>query len=219
MRNLLSIDSKLFSILSRVTDLIILSVLWILCSIPIVTVGVSTTALYYVTLKMARRDDVHVFRMFFRAIKDNFKQGISITCVLLILSAILFLDYRLLTAMEGIVVQTVAWILFPVSLLFVMTMFYVFPLQSQYINSVPQTIKNAFILAWGNIPFSILIVIINMIPVLLLLFAHDLFVRLLPILVFISPAGIAYLCSFCYVKIFASVEVNKENVQSDLSSV
>lgn len=219
MNGLFSIDSKLFSFLSRVTDLIILSVLWMLCSIPIITIGVSTTALYYVTLKIARKEDVHIFRMFFSAIKENFKQGISITCLLLILGAILFFDYRLLTAMEGTVAQTIAWVLLPVSLLFVMTMFYVFPLQSQYINSIPHTIKNAFILAWGNIPFSILIIINNMIPALLLLFAHELFVRLLPILVFISPAGIAYLCSFCFVKIFASLEVNKETEQSDLSSV
>ena len=51
MNRLFSLDGKLFHILSRIADLILLNVLWLLSSLPIITIGASTTALYYVMLK------------------------------------------------------------------------------------------------------------------------------------------------------------------------
>mgnify|MGYP002982023001 CR=1 FL=1 len=45
------IDSKLYEFLSKIADLIIVNLLFIICSLPIVTIGASTTALYGVTKK------------------------------------------------------------------------------------------------------------------------------------------------------------------------
>ena len=57
MNRLFSLDGKLFHILSRIADLILLNVLWLLSSLPIITIGASTTALYYVMLKIVKNED------------------------------------------------------------------------------------------------------------------------------------------------------------------
>lgn len=54
MNRFFNMDNKFFVFMGRVADLILLNILCILCCIPIVTAGASITALYYVTLKMAR---------------------------------------------------------------------------------------------------------------------------------------------------------------------
>ena len=50
-------DNPVWRFIGKFGDLIILNVLWFVCSIPIFTIGASTTAVYYVTLKLARNDD------------------------------------------------------------------------------------------------------------------------------------------------------------------
>ena len=48
--------------IGKLGDLIILNILWIVCSIPVFTAGASTTAVYYVTLKLVRDEDDSTIR-------------------------------------------------------------------------------------------------------------------------------------------------------------
>ena len=56
MDRLFNMDNKFFTVMGRVADLIMLNVVFLICCLPIVTIGASLTALHYVTLKMARND-------------------------------------------------------------------------------------------------------------------------------------------------------------------
>jgi len=57
----------------------VLNLLWCICSIPIFTIGASTTAVYYVTLKLVRDEEDGTFRSFFKSFKENFKQATAIS--------------------------------------------------------------------------------------------------------------------------------------------
>ena len=57
---LFNLDSPVMVFLSKVANLMILNVLTIICCIPIFTAGAAITALYYVTIKMARGDDPYI---------------------------------------------------------------------------------------------------------------------------------------------------------------
>lgn len=52
MDRFFNMDNKFFTFMSRVADLIILNLLCIVCCIPVVTIGPSIAAMFYVTLKM-----------------------------------------------------------------------------------------------------------------------------------------------------------------------
>ena len=66
-------DKPWFSVLTKLTYSAYLNILWLICSLPIFTIGASTTALFYCTLKMAEDRDEGLTRMFFRAFRSNFK--------------------------------------------------------------------------------------------------------------------------------------------------
>ena len=89
MNKLFDLNNPFFSFLSKVADIIILSFLWFVCCIPIVTIGPATSALYYVTLKLARKEDVQITSCFFKGVKDNFKQGLAYSFIFVILGAVL----------------------------------------------------------------------------------------------------------------------------------
>ena len=88
MNRFFNMDNKFFVFMGRVADLLLLNFLCILCCIPVVTAGASITALYYVTLKMARDEESYIARSFFRSFKQNFKQATIINIIMLLTAAV-----------------------------------------------------------------------------------------------------------------------------------
>ena len=72
---LFSMDGKFLNIFNRITDLVVLNLLWILCCLPIFTIGAATSALYQVTLQMAEDRESYIAQSFFHAFLENFKQA------------------------------------------------------------------------------------------------------------------------------------------------
>ena len=68
MDRLFNMDNKFFTVMGRVADLIMLNVVFLICCLPIVTIGASLTALHYVTLKMARNEESYIIRSFFKSL-------------------------------------------------------------------------------------------------------------------------------------------------------
>ena len=89
LQGLFNYDNPVWRFIGKLGDLIILNVLWIVCSIPIFTIGASTTAVYYVTLKMVRDEEDSTIKSFFRSFKSNFKQATAIWLILLAAGAVL----------------------------------------------------------------------------------------------------------------------------------
>ena len=89
MDRIFNMDNKFFVFMGRVADLMILNILCIICCIPIITIGASVTAMYYVTLKMARNEESYIVRSFFKSFKENFKQATVIWLVALVAGLLL----------------------------------------------------------------------------------------------------------------------------------
>ena len=77
-------DNPVMNFLTIVCDIVILHFLWLLTSLPVLTIGASTTALYYTTMKCIRNGQGGVVKMFFKSFKDNFKQATGIGILALI---------------------------------------------------------------------------------------------------------------------------------------
>lgn len=84
-RNPMNSEKKnpLFSFLNLLGQLILLSILWTVCCLPIITVGASTVALYYTIVKVLRRNQDSLFAAFFREFRNNFLQSLNINMVFL----------------------------------------------------------------------------------------------------------------------------------------
>ena len=138
--------------------------------IPIVTIGASITAMYYVTLKMARNEDSYIFRSFVKSFKQNFKQSTIIWLILLAVGALLFVDFNIMeqAGSEG-VFKAVYLGLYLLLLLFGMVFAYIFPLLSRFDNTVKNTFLNALKMAIAHFPYTVLILAITYVPMFLTL--------------------------------------------------
>lgn len=104
-RNPMNSEKKnpLFSFLNLLGQLILLSILWTVCCLPVITVGASTVALYYTVVKVLRRNQDSLFAAFFREFRNNFLQSLNINMVFLCYFGILayFAIPRLSAARSG----------------------------------------------------------------------------------------------------------------------
>lgn len=190
----------------RLFDLIILSILWLICCLPIITIGTSTAAMYYVTMKMVRNEDNGIIRCFFRSFKANMKQGIIISLLFTIAGILLYFDWIFAFAVDGVLGFILRILFVVLTLLLSLVVVFTFPLQARFRNTMLNTLKNALLLAVNNFKNTMVAVFMHLLPVFVFFVAPDLFYKALPLWAFVAPASIAYLWSLCVVKIFTSLE-------------
>ena len=82
MNRIFSYDSKFSRVVIKLCYACFLNLLWMLCSIPIITIGASTTALWYAGLKIIREQEYNAAGLFFRSFKQNFKQATVLWLIL-----------------------------------------------------------------------------------------------------------------------------------------
>ncbi len=143
-------DNPVWRFIGKFGDLIILNILWLICSIPIFTMGASTTAVYYVTLKLARDDDGYTIRSFFKSFKENFKQSTVIWLILLAVGVILGIDVYFFTRLftgSGSFRTVMLTVFLAMVLVYGAVFTYIFPLQARFFNSVKRTFFNAFFMS------------------------------------------------------------------------
>lgn len=158
--NFLSSDSLLGRFFNLVFDLVIMHLIWIICSLPIFTIGASTTALYYAFMKRTRRDEGYIWKNFFYSFKTNFRQATIIWLVLLAIGIVLITDIRI-----GMAATTNLGpvMIFASSLLFVpfsLILLYIFPVQAKFENTILANIKNALLMSIANLGYTLLMLVI-----------------------------------------------------------
>ena len=92
--NLFSYDSPFSRFLYFVADIVTLHFLWILYSLPIITIGASTTALYYSCMKRIRTGEGYVTQNFRKSFRQNFKQSTILWIVLVLVGLVFSIDIR-----------------------------------------------------------------------------------------------------------------------------
>ena len=102
MKRLFSPEGALFRITERLTNLVVLNLLYLVFCIPIVTIGPATAALHYVTLKYAANEEDRVWAPFIHSFRQNLKQGILVgliaTAVGVFLAFDLYWIYQMVNA-------------------------------------------------------------------------------------------------------------------------
>ncbi len=137
-----SVDSPLYRFLSKLLDVIKLNFLWIIFSIPLITVGASTVAAMSVALKMADDEEGYIGRSFLKAFKDNWKQGTVLWLITVAASYAIYLDFQFFEALEG---NPILFLIIGIAstVLAVSALLYSYPLIARYENNLFRTINNS----------------------------------------------------------------------------
>lgn len=149
MRNLFNPDNPVMNFIGKLGDALWLNILWFITSLPIFTLGASTSALYAVTLRMARDENAGVTASYFRAFKENFRGGTPIGLIMTGAGAALGADWYILShlRLSGVAGTLGFACLIPLLIAYLATLVFVFPLQAWFENTPLHMIRNAFLIS------------------------------------------------------------------------
>lgn len=208
MKNLLSYDSKLITMLEGVANTILLNILFLICCVPVITIGAAFTALF--SGCRALLNDEACFKAFFRSFRSGFKRATLAWLILLPVLAVLALNahsvwvymnagvrfgaFTLVVALIGLVI-----------VLAVTTMIFLF--YSRFECTLRQLLKNGLLVTLAYFVRAVLIGLVNWAPVLLFfLLAPYTFMQMSFIFVILWSGVAANLSVWLMKKPFASLE-------------
>lgn len=212
MGRILDMDSPLMRFLGRLGDLMILNLLVIICCIPVITAGAAFTAQHYVLLKIVRGEEGYLVKGFFKSFVANFRQATLIWLLMLVVVAVYIGDvwifnYSGLTFPKPLTVAIAA-----VAIVLAMIAVYVFPVLARFENSIKNTLKNSMLLAFANLPRTVLMIACYILPFVIVYFST--YALLFVILFGVSAP--AYATARIYSGIFKKLEPETEELTSDL---
>lgn len=185
-------DAPVIQFLSKMGQMMITSLVWLLCCLPVFTVGAATTAMYRVMFNL-KEDRACSLKEYFRAFRENFRKATLLWLILLLCMAVLTGLYFLVMLVENDILRLVSVVIFCI-LFFVVYIsgLYVFPLTSYFENTVPATIRNAVGMGLGNLRQSIIACAVTFIPLVVMMLSMKLFIVMLFLWIVLGPGAIAY---------------------------
>lgn len=201
MKQFFALDSPFMQTLAKIGQVMILNLLWVVCCIPIVTVGAATTALYQMLFHI-REDKECSPKAYFRAFSQSFKKA-TLLWLIVLGSGNLLILLRLVSMGFGDTARYLSFGAFG-ALVFVWAfgMQYVFPLTAYFENTVPMTLRNAYLTGMRKPLRSFVCCLVTLIPAIACVANPDLFLHLLYIWLLLVPGAIAYWKSGRYLQEF-----------------
>ena len=219
--NIFNSDGWFARIFGTIGDIIVVNILFIVCSIPIFTMGASMSAMYYTLLKKQRTGETGgIIKLFFKGFKDNFKKSTIAWLLFLLIAFVFSLDFNLFGKggpQENKLMYYTSVIFF---ILICFIAIYLFPVISAFENSLKNLIIQSMYMAAKNFIFTILIMILYTLPAYFLLASPQVFMVGIFILIVCGFGLIAYVSSFMFIKAFSPYleDVTKQYTDDDPNS-
>lgn len=164
---LFSYEGKFYQTISKLTDAVLLSILWLLFSFPLITIGASTTALYYTVEKNMYKEEGHLWQEFWKAFKRDFKQSTVLWSILIVL--FMMVAWGCVAAYSFLLLDdevNIAIVIFSVySVIIIIWSQYWFPYLATFEDSIGTILKNTISMAISDLKLSILLLVVFVITV------------------------------------------------------
>lgn len=181
-----SYDGLLAQVIRYLWKLFLLNICFVLCCLPVITIGSGIAAVYSVFLTESEHSGV--IGRFFRAFRENWKQATVIWIIFLTAAILLALNWYFILSYSfpGRAFLTVAALI--LSALYLAVVSYVFPLQARYDNPVTVTVKNAVALGLSRTFSGLLMGFVTLFPIVLFFVDLEVFLRVIAVWI---PLGCA----------------------------
>lgn len=203
-------DNPVFVWMGRLGDLVGLNLLFLVCCLPIFTMGASATALFYTVRKLLDGECVSLPKTFFHSFRQNFAQATAVFLVLLAVGALAAVDLIFGFRTPGASGNLFRGIGFGLGLVWLMVLTYIFALLSRYEYRTGALVYGAFLTALTH-PMETLagLCLILLMPALAWFNTNAFFYLLLPYLL-MGPALSAIIVSVLLRPVFRQMEEKKE---------
>lgn len=196
-------ENEFFQNLSKISDLIILNLIFIISCIPIVTIGASLTSAYYVSMKLVRGDNDGIIKIYVEKFKREFKMSTIIWSIILLVALIIGIDFYVIDNISNFAMVNLFSLLLTIGGIILLFIFvYVFPFISKFENSIKNTVINSFLISIQNLPYTLIMSLVTTIPILSILLLSNYWGQIIFLNTVITFSIVFYVNSSILNKIF-----------------
>jgi uncharacterized membrane protein YesL len=201
MKRFFQLDNPVWKFIGNLADFFVLSVLWYLSCIPVVTLGCGTSAMYYVTLKMADNQEGYTIRSFLKAFRRDWKQCTLIWLIFLGGGLVITIDLYWCLLQDSLVSRALFITFILVAIIYLLCLTFIFPLVARCDNTIKRLLGMCFVISLKNF-----LPILSAIVVTMAFFMLGVFV--FPPVLLVAPGLSAYLNSFLFQRVFEKYHLN-----------
>ena len=139
-------ESRLFQIVEKTVNLIKLNIIWVLCSLPLVTAGAALCALHVTAVRILEGEEGYVFRDFWTVYRSKMRLSLKLWLPLLAAAITLIFDYMFWREVEGNLAEGMRVLICVLSGLWIALVIYVFPLAARMETAAGRTFRNGMLL-------------------------------------------------------------------------
>ena len=163
VNNLFSPDGVYARVMNWLWNILVLSVLWLVCCMPIITIGASSTAAYYAASKVMRHKTGKLVSEFFASFRRNLRQSIPLSAAITLLQVVLVMECIDLYSDIRVPMGFLALFLF-LLLVVCAQANYLWACLSRFDRSSFQLFRMAIVLAFRHFLTTILLLLLLCIP-------------------------------------------------------
>lgn len=162
-------ENKMMQIGVKFADLLLVNAMTMLLSVPIFTAGAALSAMHYMALRIYRDEQTGVIREYWDAFRQNLKQGTQLLLIYLGIGMVLGFDIYMIAA------DIINWgqyfnlLVLAVTAIYLISLVWIFVLQSRYNYGIKDMIKYSLVLGFRNLPASAAMVVLSAAPIALFL--------------------------------------------------
>lgn len=197
MKKIFSADGILITIISKIGQIILVNILWLLCCLPVITIGASTAAMYYSLIKSVRRGRGYPTKEFFAAFKRMLLSGSIITVFLILVSVLIYFGVtRASEGESGIVISSMI-LLAGAGILVACIYIYLFPNLSRFTTGIGRQYMMSLYMSIRHVRTTLLLILGYAVCIWMVIF--------LPMPVILIVPG-----AFCYISTYLIEPVLKK---------
>lgn len=161
MAKLFDFNNPVWKFMGRIADVFFLTLLWTVCSLPVITIGASTTALYYVALKMVRNQEGYIYKSFFKSFRENLVSSTMVWLALLIIGALFGMGFYSLDVMENGPASLSFWALAVLAAVYLFMITLVFALAARLQAGAGKLLAMSFMVMAKNFAWVLFMTVIT----------------------------------------------------------
>lgn len=207
MKGFFSLENPLMQFLTRVCDLMILNLLFLISCIPVFTVGAAVCGMCKVCQAIVMDDGRGIFNLYVEGFKSNFKQATKVWLVALLIIASLFCYWVLATNYcTGVLTYVIYAVMFLLGGVSLAILSYLFPLIVRYENTLKEHLRNAGVLAITRLFLTAILLVLNVVPFVLPILSLQSYVKTMIVWFVIGFAFLCYMCNLSIKPVFKQLE-------------
>lgn len=199
----------MFSVLNKYLKLLLVTVLWAVCCIPILTFGASTAALNFMADKIVKESDEKLVQGFFLAFRNNLKKGVALTAVYIVLFLVLYVDFVVCFRLPKAVAPSILAFVVVIGMMFGVMCNTTFALLARFENKIFEYMKNAFFISLVKFGYVLVCFCMTIAPVVALVFFTKFFIANLPAWLLVVMPVTLWINTMLFNKAFSTFRFNR----------